>query len=103
MPAADATITTTVLVWYFTENQARNATINQIAGGEPLEATGTWTFGAASQTVKACVDLDTSAFESVLTGAQAGDLIEVQLLFPPHPELDNGNAYQVTATRTVES
>lgn len=101
MPAPDETTTTTVLHWYFTEAQARNVTINQIAGGEPLQVTGSWVFGAASQTVRATVDLDTSSLENALTGAQADDHIQVFELLPSHPEFANGNRFEVTATRTV--
>lgn len=103
MPPPDATTTITIRRYYFTETQARNATINQIAGGEPLDVLGSWEFGASSQTLRACVDMDPSAFESALTDAQAGDHIQVFALLPSHPEVQNGNAFEVTATRTVES
>ena len=101
MATPDETTTITILRWYFTENQARNVTINQIAGGEPLSVLGSWEFGASNQTLRACVDMDPSAFESALTGAQAGDHIQVFELPAGHSELQNGNAFEVTATRTV--
>ena len=101
MPAVDQTITTTQLVWYFTENQARNATANQIAGGEDFDVYGTWTFGAANQSIISRIFLDTATLENALTGAQAGDIIRVEELLPPHPEILNGKRFMVTATRTV--
>jgi len=72
MPAPDTTIVTTTRVWYFTENQVRNVTINQLEGGEEIEVEGSWTFGAEGQTIRSCAFLDTSALEGALTGAQAG-------------------------------
>ena len=100
MATPDETTTITILRWYFTENQARNATINQIAGGEPLSVIGSWEFGASNQTLRASIDMDPSAFEGALDGAQAGDTIQIVPLFPGHPEFSNGNAFEVTATRT---
>lgn len=103
MPAPTETTTITIRRWFFTQAQVDNATIKQLAGDEESEVSGSWVFGGAGQTVRSCVDLDTSQLEGALTGAQNGDVIEVTQLLPPHPQLANGKAYEVTATRTVTS